>query len=149
MRWWKFAILFAGVGLAAPIAYERLHDYQRARITTFLEPFNLQFSQFLVRDAEPLLYHTGPRAMFPAVKEAVASLIDVPDGGDVARDVPGGTEWGSSAAGGTDAGAGPGQRRGLGLRPSHASVTGSAKTAQATTRPVARRARQAWSPPTT
>ena len=47
------------------------------RITTFLEPFNLQFSQFLVRDAEPLLYHTGPRALFPAVKEAVASLIDV------------------------------------------------------------------------
>ena len=47
------------------------------RITTFLEPFNMQFSQFLVRDAEPLLYHTGPRMLFPAVKEAVASLIDV------------------------------------------------------------------------
>ena len=47
------------------------------RITTFLEPFNLQFSQFLVRDAQPLLYHTGPRLLFPAVKEAVASLIDV------------------------------------------------------------------------
>jgi len=47
------------------------------RITTFLEPFNLQFSQFLVRDAEPLLYHTGPRALFPAVREAVASLIDL------------------------------------------------------------------------
>ena len=47
------------------------------RITTFLEPFNLQFSQFLVRDVEPLLYHTGPRMLFPAVKEAVASLIDV------------------------------------------------------------------------
>ncbi len=47
------------------------------RNTTFLEPFNMQFSQFLVRDAEPLLYHTGPRMLFPAVKEAVASLIDV------------------------------------------------------------------------
>lgn len=47
------------------------------RITTYLEPLNLQFSQFLVRDAEPLLYHTGPRALFPAVKEAVASLIDI------------------------------------------------------------------------
>ena len=46
------------------------------RITTYLEPLNLQFSQFLVRDAEPFLYHTGPRALFPAVKEAVASLID-------------------------------------------------------------------------
>ena len=38
VRWWTFAILFAGVGFAAPIAYERLHDYQRARITTFLDP---------------------------------------------------------------------------------------------------------------
>lgn len=46
------------------------------RISTFVEPFNLQFSQFLVRDEEPLLFHTGPRMMFPAVKEAVASLID-------------------------------------------------------------------------
>ena len=47
------------------------------RITTFVEPFNLQFSQFLVRDDEPLLFHTGPKALFPAVKAAVASLIDV------------------------------------------------------------------------
>ncbi len=46
------------------------------RITTFVEPANLQFSQFLVRDDEPLLFHTGLRALFPAVKEAVASLID-------------------------------------------------------------------------
>ena len=28
----------AGVAVAAPIAYEHLHDYQRARITTFLDP---------------------------------------------------------------------------------------------------------------
>jgi flavorubredoxin len=47
------------------------------RITTFVEPFNLQFSQFLVRDEEPLLFHTGPRALFAEVKEAVASLIDL------------------------------------------------------------------------
>ena len=47
------------------------------RITTFVEPFNLQFSQFLVRDDEPLLFHTGPRALFPDVKAAVASLIDL------------------------------------------------------------------------
>lgn len=48
------------------------------RITTFVEPFNLQFSQFLVRDDEPLLFHTGPRALFSEVKAAVASLIDLP-----------------------------------------------------------------------
>ena len=47
------------------------------RITTFLEPFNMQFSQFLIRDDEPLLFHTGPRALFADVTEAVASLIDV------------------------------------------------------------------------
>lgn len=46
------------------------------RITTFVEPFNLQFSQFLVRDDEPLLFHTGPRALYSEVKAAVASLID-------------------------------------------------------------------------
>ena len=46
------------------------------RITTFVEPFNIQFSQFLVRDDQPLLFHTGPRALFADVKDAVASLID-------------------------------------------------------------------------
>ncbi|MCC2640531.1 MAG: uncharacterized protein K0S45_944 [Nitrospira sp.] len=45
-------------------------------ISTFLAPLNLQFNQFLVRDEEPLLFHTGPRALFAPVKEAVASLID-------------------------------------------------------------------------
>jgi flavorubredoxin len=42
-----------------------------------MAPFNLQFSQFLVRDEEPLLFHTGPRALFDDVKSAVASLIDM------------------------------------------------------------------------
>jgi rod shape determining protein RodA len=37
-RLWKFALIGAGVAVAAPIAYEKLHDYQRARITTFLDP---------------------------------------------------------------------------------------------------------------
>ena len=38
VRWWKFAIVAGGVAVAAPIAYDHLHDYQRARITTFLDP---------------------------------------------------------------------------------------------------------------
>ena len=46
------------------------------RICTFVEPFNLQFSQFLIRDEEPLLFHTGPRMLFPAVREAVSTLLD-------------------------------------------------------------------------
>lgn len=46
------------------------------RINTFIPEANLGFSQFLVRDEEPLLFHTGMRALFPLVHEAVASLID-------------------------------------------------------------------------
>lgn len=46
------------------------------RITTFLPDFNLGFSQFLVRDEEPLLFHTGMRGLFPGVHEAVATVID-------------------------------------------------------------------------
>jgi rod shape determining protein RodA len=38
VRWWKFAAILAAAGVAAPIAYDHLHDYQRARITTFLDP---------------------------------------------------------------------------------------------------------------
>ncbi len=35
------------------------------------------FNQYLVVDDEPLLFHTGPRRMFPLVHEAVASLMPV------------------------------------------------------------------------
>ena len=33
------------------------------------------FNQYLVVDDEPLLFHTGPRKMFPLVREAVASVL--------------------------------------------------------------------------
>lgn len=48
------------------------------RISTYVPAAGLQFNQFLVRDAEPLLYHTGMRGLFPAVREAVGRLIDPP-----------------------------------------------------------------------
>lgn len=38
VRWWKFAIVIAIMAIAAPVLYHHLHDYQRARITTFLNP---------------------------------------------------------------------------------------------------------------
>jgi rod shape determining protein RodA len=38
LRWWMLALLIGLVVLALPIGYEHLHDYQRARITTFLHP---------------------------------------------------------------------------------------------------------------
>ena len=46
------------------------------RLSLFVPEANLQFNQFLVRDDEPLLFHTGMRGIFPAVHEAVATLID-------------------------------------------------------------------------
>ncbi len=46
------------------------------RISTYIPEFELQFNQFLVRDQEPLLYHTAPKQMFPLVYEAVARLIE-------------------------------------------------------------------------
>lgn len=49
------------------------------RISTFLPEANLQFNQFLIRDDEPLLYHTGMRQLFPDVREAVAQLMDPAD----------------------------------------------------------------------
>lgn len=46
------------------------------RICTFIGDVGMQFNQFLVRDREPLLYHTGMKAMFPLVREVVAKVID-------------------------------------------------------------------------
>ena len=46
------------------------------RISTFHPEFGIQFNQFLVKDDEPFLMHTGLRKMFPATREAVASILD-------------------------------------------------------------------------
>ena len=35
------------------------------------------FNQYLIGDDAPLLFHTGPRRMFPLVREAVASVLPV------------------------------------------------------------------------
>jgi flavorubredoxin len=48
------------------------------RFSTFvpeLTPFGFTFNQFLIRAEQPLLFHTGPRAMFPAVSAAVAKVV--------------------------------------------------------------------------
>ncbi len=50
------------------------------RISTFVPeigPSGFTFNQFLVRAEEPLLFHTGPRAMFGAVTAAVGKLVPV------------------------------------------------------------------------
>lgn len=40
-------------------------------------PGGFSFNQYLVVDDEPLLFHSGPRAMFPLVREAIESVIPV------------------------------------------------------------------------
>jgi flavorubredoxin len=48
------------------------------RIATFLpdvSPEGFTMNQFLVVADEPLLFHTGPRALFPLVAEAVSSIL--------------------------------------------------------------------------
>ncbi len=40
-------------------------------------PGGFTFNQYLVADEEPLLFHTGPRRMFPLVREAVAAVLPV------------------------------------------------------------------------
>lgn len=51
------------------------------RISTWIEdiapPAGFSFNQFLVRGEEPLLFHTGPRQMFPLVSEAVSRVVPV------------------------------------------------------------------------
>ena len=50
------------------------------RISTFIpgvSPDGFTFNQFLVAAEQPLLFHTGPRGMFPLVAEAVAKVLPV------------------------------------------------------------------------
>jgi flavorubredoxin len=51
------------------------------RLSTFVPevapPAGFTFNQFLIDADEPLLYHTGPRAMFPLVSDAVARVVPV------------------------------------------------------------------------
>ena len=46
------------------------------RICIYVPAIDLQFNHFLVKDDEPLLFHTGMRRMFPDVRDAVAKIID-------------------------------------------------------------------------
>lgn len=61
----------------------RIHEIADGiyRLSTFVPevaaPSGFTFNQFLVTGGEPLLFHTGPRKMFPLVREAVGQLIAV------------------------------------------------------------------------
>jgi len=50
------------------------------RISTFLPqvgPEGFSFNQFLIEADQPLLFHTGPRGLFPFITEAVAKVMPV------------------------------------------------------------------------
>jgi len=47
------------------------------RISIYAPWANLQFNHFLVKDDEPLLFHTGLRGMHAEIREAVSKLINL------------------------------------------------------------------------
>ena len=53
------------------------------RLSTLVDeigpPAGFTFNQFLVRDEQPFLFHTGMRALFPLVSEAVARIVPLAD----------------------------------------------------------------------
>lgn len=46
------------------------------QISMYVPEFNLRFNHFLIKDEEPLLFHTGMKQMFPPVRDAVARIIE-------------------------------------------------------------------------
>ena len=48
--------------------------FQISTLVPDIGPSGFRFNQYLIVDEEPLVFHTGPRAMFPLVREAISSL---------------------------------------------------------------------------
>ncbi|NLX98124.1 MAG: MBL fold metallo-hydrolase [Rhodopirellula sp.] len=46
------------------------------RLSIYVPEIDLQFNQFLVKDDEPLLYHTGTRGMFPLILETARQILE-------------------------------------------------------------------------
>lgn len=51
--------------------------YRVSTLVPDVGPDGFTFNQFVVVGEEPLLFHTGPRGMFPLVAEAVATVVPV------------------------------------------------------------------------
>jgi flavorubredoxin len=45
------------------------------RLSVYVPEFNLQFNHFLIKDDEPMLFHSGMKQMFPVLLEAVSKII--------------------------------------------------------------------------
>jgi flavorubredoxin len=59
--------------------YEVADGIYRINTPVFIEggPGGFSFNQYLIVDDLPLLFHTGPRKMFPLVREALASVMSI------------------------------------------------------------------------
>jgi flavorubredoxin len=51
--------------------------YRLSTCVPDIGPDGFTFNQYLIDSDEPLLFHTGPKAMFPLVSEAAAKVIDL------------------------------------------------------------------------
>ncbi|MEO6468234.1 MAG: MBL fold metallo-hydrolase [Acidimicrobiia bacterium] len=51
------------------------HIYRLSTFVPDVGPTGFTFNQFLIDADEPVIVHTGPRAMFPLVSDAVASVL--------------------------------------------------------------------------
>jgi flavorubredoxin len=47
------------------------------RLSTYVDQADFMFNQFLIDAEQPLLFHTGPRALFPLVSAAVQRVVPV------------------------------------------------------------------------
>jgi flavorubredoxin len=47
------------------------------RLSTYVEPADFTFNQYLIDAEQPLLFHCGPRQMFPLVSEALSRVIPI------------------------------------------------------------------------
>jgi len=50
-------------------------DVYRISTPVAVIPGGFTFNQYLVADEAPLLFHTGPRRMFPLIREAIAAVL--------------------------------------------------------------------------
>jgi flavorubredoxin len=53
------------------------HIYRLSTFVPEIGPTGFTFNQFLLDDDEPLLFHAGPRGMFPMVSEAIERVLPV------------------------------------------------------------------------
>jgi flavorubredoxin len=51
------------------------HIYRLSTLVPDIGPTGFTFNQFLIDADEPVIFHTGPRGMFPSVSAAVASVV--------------------------------------------------------------------------